>query len=499
LDLTREPLREGGGTMSQRIIVNYERPIGRLSPLIFGSNINNFGRCIYGGIFEENSSLSDKHGFRKDVLEAARQLKCSILRWPGGPFANSYHWEDGIGPRAKRPVRLDFSWNREETNAFGTDEYIEYCRMIGSEPYIIVNIGTSNLRECIDWLEYCNLDGNTSHAKLRSRNSIIKPYKVKYWGIGNEPFLDWQIGYRSSIEYAKVLKEYARVMKKCDPEIEIIGAGANNPEWDIEVIRHAGEFIDYISNHQFYGSDDYCETIGFTYRIEKNLRILNQLINIYQPVVPNRKKIKIAFDEWNIFYKTRHEDGAEESYALKDGLFAAGVFMVLYRMCNSVSISNICGLVNVIGMIHTERHGLFLTPIYKAAELFSNHRGSIVLETYVQSQTLCNGQDKKSSDNEDIPSLDAVTTLDDRQKKLFIAVANYYKDKNVNCSIHIDGPSLSSEGKYYELNGCDVDAENDSVNPENITIKQGTLGKISNCFDYEFPSHSCTIIEIGMS
>ena len=154
-----------------RIKVDVERIIGRINPNIYGHFIEHMGRCTYGGIYEESSPLSDKNGFRKDTLAAMQNIECPVLRWPGGNFASNYHWEDGIGPKDKRPVRFDLAWKAEETNRFGTDEFIAYCRAVRTEPYVCVNIGTGNLDEAIHWLEYCNRVGElrlSSRTKQRT-------------------------------------------------------------------------------------------------------------------------------------------------------------------------------------------------------------------------------------------------------------------------------------------------------------------------------------------
>jgi len=372
---------------SYKIKVDAERQIGKIDSNIYGHFIEHLGRCIYGGIYEEDSPLSEKRGFRKDVLQAVRNIKCPLLRWPGGNFASNYHWEDGIGPKDERPVRFDLAWNKEETNRFGTDEFIEYCRAVEVEPYICVNLGTGSLDEATHWLEYCNSKGNTYYAKLRAKNGHPEPYNVKYWGIGNENYGEWQVGYRSAKEYAKVLREYAKFMKVVDPSIKIIAVGAGDPEWDLEVIKTAGKYIDYISNHLYLGSDDYYDNVASVYWVEKKLKTLKSVIEIAQPLEEEKKRVKIAFDEWNIWYRSTPENNLEENYALKDGLFAAGVFIVLHRLSQSVTMANLAQLVNVLGAIHTEKHGLYLTSIYRAFELFVNHTGETVLDALVKSET----------------------------------------------------------------------------------------------------------------
>jgi len=483
--------------MSYKIKVDAERKIGQIHSNIYGHFIEHLGRCIYGGIYEEGSSLSDERGFRKDVLEAVKNIKCPLLRWPGGNFASNYHWEDGIGSKDKRPVRFDLAWAKEETNRFGTDEFIEYCREVGAEPYICVNIGTGSLDEAIHWLEYCNSSGNTYYAKLRRENGHPEPYRVKYWGVGNENYGEWQVGYRSAKEYAKVLREYAKFMKIVDPTIKIIAVGADNPDWDLEVIKTAGKYIDYISNHQYLGSDDYYETVASVYWLEKRLKILSQVIDIAQPLVKEEEKIKIALDEWNVWYRTYLESNLEENYALKDGLFAAGVFIVLHRLCRTVTMANLAQLVNVLGAIHTGKRGLYLTPIYRAFELFTNHSGDIALDTFVQSEHYDIegevGINRTKFKLHDIPYLDASATL--TEDKLYLAVVNYHKEKEIDCPIVLDGFSPSVEAKIYELNGPDVMATNYFENPERVKIKTAIIENAGPKFTYSFPPHSCTVVE----
>lgn len=487
---------------SYKIKVDAERVIGRINPNIYGHFIEHLGRCIYGGIYEENSSLSDKDGFRKDVLGVVRKIRCPVLRWPGGNFASNYHWEDGIGPKEKRPVRFDLAWGKEETNRFGTDEFIEYCQAAEAEPYICINLGTGSLDEAIHWLEYCNSSGNTYHVKLRAKNGHPEPYHVKYWGVGNENYGEWQVGYKSAKEYAKVLREYAHFMKVVDPSIKIIAVGADDPEWDLEVVKTAGKYIDYISNHQYLGSDNYYDTVASVYWVKRRLEVLKSVIETAQPLFREEERVKIAFDEWNIWYRSNQENGLEENYALKDGLFAAGVFITLHKLCRSVTMANLAQMVNVLGAIHTDKQSLYLTSIYRIFELFANHTGEIVLDALVNSETYnikgkgFFGQREFKLTN--VPYLDASVTLNRGKGKLYIAVVNYHKEKEIECPIFLEGLSPSTQAKVYELNGPDVMATNDFENPERVKIKNGIIKNAGLRFSYNFPPHSCTVIELNV-
>jgi len=164
--------------MNYKIEVDRERRIGKIHPNIYGHFIEHMSRCIYGGIYEERSNLSDENGFRKDIVTALNDIKPPIVRWPGGNFASAYHWKDGVGPKEKRIVKYDPVWRVEESNSFGTEEFIQFCRMIGAQPYICVNMGSGTIDEALEWVEYCNHRGNSRYAELREKYGSKEPYGV---------------------------------------------------------------------------------------------------------------------------------------------------------------------------------------------------------------------------------------------------------------------------------------------------------------------------------
>lgn len=481
------------------IRIDTDRQIGSVNRNIYGHFTEHLRRCIYGGIYEENSPLSDKDGFRKDVLDAVKKIKCPILRWPGGNFASNYHWEDGIGPKNSRPVRFDLAWAKEETNRFGTEEFIRYCRKTGAEPYVCINLGTGRLDEAVHWLEYCNSLGNTEYAKLREKMGHKEPYRIKYWGVGNEHYGDWQVGYRTATEYAKVLREYAQFMKKVDPEIKIVAVGADDPDWDLEVVRTAGEYIDCISNHQYLGSNDYYGTMGSVYWVEKRLRMLEGIVEAFQP---EDKDIKIAFDEWGLWY-SELQGKEKEKCTLKEALFVAGVFLVLHRMCNRVTLANKTQLVNVSGTIRTTKESILLTPVYHVFDLFVNHTGDTVLNPLIVSDTYSTDTIERISivpprqvSIKHVPYLDASATLSTNRKKLSIVALNYHQDQEIPCSIVIDGFRPKNEGKVFELNGSNAEDFNDFENPERVRIVSRATGDIGSKFIHNFAPHSVTVLEL---
>ncbi|MBO0833253.1 MAG: alpha-N-arabinofuranosidase, partial [Actinobacteria bacterium] len=200
-----------------RIAIDPRRVLGQVDRNVFGGFVEHLGRCIYGGLYEEGSPLSDDRGFRKDVMSLLRELRMGVLRWPGGNFVSNYHWQDGIGPKDARPPRPELAWGGTESNRFGTDEFLTYCAELGTEPYICLNMGTGTLDEALAWLEYCNGDRPTHWANMRRQNGKSEPYRVKYWGLGNEMYGEWQVGAMSADEYVREATRWARALKFLDP------------------------------------------------------------------------------------------------------------------------------------------------------------------------------------------------------------------------------------------------------------------------------------------
>src|SRR3989442_737010 len=238
-------------TLAAPVKINTERVAGDIDPKLYGNFIEHLGRCIDGGIFEEKSPLSDANGFRRDVLDAVKKLNVPILRWPGGNFSSNYHWRDGIGPRDQRPARLEMAWGTVESNRFGTHEFLNYAEAVKTEPYICANLGTGTWDEAQQWVEYVNYDGDTATTRLRKKNGREKPWKVSYWGLGNEMDGPWQMGHRSADDYGKFALEAAKLMHWTDRGIKLIAAGSSNfgPNadwigWNRTVLSYLKEHID---------------------------------------------------------------------------------------------------------------------------------------------------------------------------------------------------------------------------------------------------------------
>jgi alpha-L-arabinofuranosidase len=347
-----------------RIAVDPARQVGRLDRMVFGGFVEHLGRCVYGGLYEEGSPLSDDRGYRKDVLALLRELRMGILRWPGGNFVSNYHWKDGIGSKDARPRRPELAWGGEESNRFGTDEYLTYCAELGAEPYICLNMGTGTLAEALDWVEYCNGAGDTDWAVRRRENGHAEPYRVRHWGLGNEMYGDWQVGALTAEEYVREATRWARAIRMLDPNAKLVSCGMNGwNDWDRVVIDGMAGLVDYHSLHIYTGSEDYWTNVLAPHQAERAI----DCTRTYLRRTAYKRRLaappRIAYDEWNVWY--RQMTGAlEERYDFTDALAVATYLNIFIRNCDWVRIANLAQMVNAIAPIVTSPDVATVQPIW---------------------------------------------------------------------------------------------------------------------------------------
>lgn len=291
------------------------------------------GRCIYGGIYDPDNPLSDSNGFRNDVLDALRELDIPVIRYPGGNFCATYHWQDGIGPREKRPCRPELAWLGTETNQFGTDEFMAWLSALSErlpagrrvEPYICLNMGTGTLDEALAWVEYCNGTRDTYYANLRRAHGHAAPYCVKYWALGNEVWGPWQVGQMTAADYAKKAAQWAKALRLLDPTIVLVLCGQDGTaSWDHEVLQACVPVVDMHSIHVYTAAgSSHLQNVTAPLAAERAIRVaasLIELARIERGVAVSRPPTKICFDEWNVWDPERApgDRGAEEQYTLSD-------------------------------------------------------------------------------------------------------------------------------------------------------------------------------------
>ena len=481
--------------LKAKIKIDLERTTGEIDKLIYGNFTEHLGRCIYGGIYEPAAPEANADGFRKDVITATRNLGVTNVRWPGGNFVSGYHWEDGIGPKDKRPHRKDLAWGDVESNEVGTDEFLKFTKAVGAEPYFCVNMGTGSLDEARNWVEYCNAKQGLYYSDLRAKNGHPEPYHVKYWGLGNEMDGEWQIGHKNAEDYSKFALEAAKMMKWSDDSIKLIASGSSNyvrdwAEWDRTVLNSLHNYIDYISLHHYSGNrdNDHNKFMAVTTQVENAIRITEGIINEVRSKYKMKKPIYIAFDEYNVWYRAWNEQKLEEHYNMQDALVVALYLNVFVRNAHIVKMANMAQLVNVIAPIMITNGKLWMQPIYYPLQLFAQNCHGQSLETFVQ----CDRYD--AGDYKQVPYLDVTSVYNGKTQEIIINVVNRHKDKAIETSIVNQFGNVDSKATAAEVNSSGLqDENNDQVQKVRTAVKEITAG---DTFNYTFPAHSFTQIKI---
>ena len=491
------------------IKIDTGRVIGEVDPHLFGNFTEHLGRCIYGGIYDEGSPLADADGFRKDVIDAAKGLNVTLLRWPGGNFASGYHWEDGIGPKDKRPVRRDDAWGALESNRFGTDEFLRYCERVGAEPYICINAGLSTIDEARHWVEYCNEPAHTYYADQRRANGRDRPWNVKIWGLGNEIDGPWQLGHRNADDYGKFALEAAKAMRRADDSIKLIASGSSNFSpgadwigWNRTVLNYLKNEIDYISLHTYIGNreNNLERFLAAGSDIDRRIAIVDGLIKAAREEQTTHRPIYIAFDEWNVWYRTfgstefeTGRGGLEERYNAEDAL-AMGMFLNSFiRRADVVKIANLAQLVNVIAPIVTNKIGLFLQTTYWPLLEYGKQRGNESLDALVASPSY-DYQGRR------VGYLDVSATWDEKGRRAFINVLNRSSKMDIAARIDVAGGRVPAEIAVWEMNNPDLKAVNTFEDDKRVRPTTGTVAVTAtgNRFDYKFPAHSLTVLTLKL-
>lgn len=470
------------------------------SKMIFGQFIEHFHRQIYGGIYDPGSNLSDEQGFRKDVIQALRDLKVPVVRWPGGCFVSTYHWLKGVGKN--RIPFYDKSWHVEDPNTFGTDEYIAWCRKIGAEPFICTNAGTGTPEEMSDWLEYCNLNIG-EYGRMRIANGQEKSHNVKYWSIGNENYGAWELGAKTVDEWGYLVRESAKLMLGTDQSIKLFAAAMADKNWTVPLLERAGQYLSYVSIHGYWDfmveenkPSDYVTCMLKTTKPEEQIQ---QTIDILKKTGFD-KQIKIAFDEWNLRnwhhpghgkhlkgqnVEARDKNDINSVYTMADALFSACFLNSCLRNSNYVAMANMAPVVNTRGPLFVHPKGIVKRTTYHVMQMYANNLQPNVLQISVKSDLL-------SKDGLSVPVVDAIVTGSDDKKKLAIVLVNKDPEKEAECDLGMN--NINGLVNATILSGDSPDAYNDVDKPNRVMPKTTKVniksGKVS------VPAHSLVILDI---
>ncbi len=501
--------------LMDRITIDLDRRIGDIDRNLFGGFVEHLGRCVYGGIYEPKSPRSGPDGLRTDVLEAARRLRYSNIRYPGGNYVSAYRWRDGVGPVEERPGRYDPAWDSIEPNTFGTNEFVDFCRRLGAEPYLVANCGDGDMREARDWVEYCNGTASTALVKLREAHGYAEPHRVKYWGIGNEVDGAWQVGFKTPSEYARAYTEFAKVMRWADPSIKLLASAVSFWEGDpVErihlLLEQAPEYVDYLSVHWYVGNPggDVPAYLAVSEAIEDRLAVVEGLSRSLILRPKPRAPVPIAVDEWNAWYKATPDardpayNGLEEVYDLADALVVAMHFNAFFRHARTVRMANIAQLVNVIAPILTTTDDLLLQTTYYPFELYARTAGPIALEaawssdTYSASLIESNFVARESQMRySGVRKLDVSATLDESSRTVSVYVVNRDLDGPREVQVSIVPARPRADVGVHTISGSDPGVCNTFDDREQVTTMTRNQGfGPGPTFTTELPAHSISAL-----
>ena len=480
----------------------------KISRHIYGHFAEHLGRCIYGGFYvgEENEKIPHARGIRTDVVEALKKLNIPNLRWPGGCFADTYHWKDGVGPKDKRPTIVNRWWgNVTEDNSFGTHDFLTMCEMLGAEPYLSANVGSGTVQELIDWVQYVNFDGVSPMSALRIENGREKPWKVKYWGVGNEA---WGCGGNMTAEYyANIYRQYSTFMTGWSNTQDIFriasGAGSEDYHWTEVLMRdvphrmlegvalHHYAVIDWNNKGPATGFSEahYMGTMKKALLMDELIRRHSEIMDKYDP----EKKVALIVDEWGGWYDV--EKGTNPGFlyqqnTMRDAMLAATTLNIFHKYCDRVRMANLAQTVNVLqAVILTEEEKMLLTPTYHVMEMYKVHQDATLIPLELKCNEYMQGSDK-------LPAISASASRDE-SGAVHLSVANIHATEAQEVTIDIEGTDLQvKEGRILtskNLTDHNTFDKPDAVKPSKFNGARVTGGKVT----LKIPPFSVVVLTMG--
>ncbi len=458
---------------------------------LFSSFVEHLGRAVYDGIYCPEHPSANAAGFRQDLLELIRPLNIPLIRYPGGNFVSGYRWEDGVGPKEQRPVRLDRAWCTLETNQVGVQEFAGWCREIGADIMMAVNLGTRGVDDACNLLEYCNHPSGTLYSNLRISHGAVQPYNIKTWCLGNEMDGPWQVGHKTAEEYGRLAMETARAMRKIDDSIQLVASGSSYPEmptfpqWEATVLDHVYEDVDYLSIHQYLGdtTQDLKDFLAKSLTTESFIQNVLATCDYVRARKRSHKQMMLSFDEWNLWYHSVGSDEAyrkatpwqyapslvEDIYTMADAAVFGTMLITILRHADRIKIACLAQLVNVIAPIMTQPKGgqAWIQSIYWPFLHASLYGRGTVLHTAADSPRY----DSKTFT--DVPYLESVSIYNQEKGEVTIFAVNRSTDSELVLSTTLEGFSQVNLIEHITLNHPDLQIVNgpgaDNIRPRKVS------------------------------
>jgi len=490
-----------------KCIVDREYIIGDIDPRLSGSFIEHLGRAVYTGIYEPGHPLADEQGFRRDVLELVKQLGVSIVRYPGGNFVSGYNWTDGIGPKENRPRRLDYAWLSVETNEFGIDEFVDWCRKANAQVMAAVNLGTGTPQDAGYMIEYCNHPSGTYWSDLRRKNGHEQPHNIKVWCLGNEMDGPWQICSLTAEDYGKKARETAKIMKWVDPTIELVACGSSTtwlptyPEWDRIVLEHVYDDVDYISLHRYYENEgDINDFLASFVNMDDFIHTVASTADYVKAKKRSKKTLKLSFDEWNVWYQKQQTRFPwevappilEDVYSFLDSLVVGGMLCTLLNNADRVKMACQAQLVNVIAPIYTQKGGKAIKQaIYYPFQHFSLYGKGKALKTLMTCPSF------ESNLYGQAPILQSAAAYHEESGNLALFVLNCDQADSVELKVDLRSFEKVRAVERIIMEGPDLNAKNTSEDPERVRPRSESLSITEGVFTVVLPKLSWNVFRFS--
>ncbi len=502
---------------SAKLVLDSAFALAPVPRRLFGSFVEHMGRCVYTGIYEPGHPTADAAGLRSDVLDLVREVGPTVVRYPGGNFVSNYRWEDGVGPKAERPRRLDLAWHSIETNQFGLHEFMDWAGKVGTEPMMAVNLGTRGLQDACDLLEYTNHPGGTYWSDRRIADGAANPFGVKLWCLGNEMDGPWQVGHKTAAEYGRLANETAKAMRLIDSEIELVACGSSNSAmptfgaWETEVLEHSYDAVDYISLHAYYEerADDPLTFLAQAVNMDHFIEDVISTADAVRAKGRHRKRINLSFDEWNVWYTEQfHGDGPqpkdrpwvehprliEDEYSVTDAVVVGTFLNSLLRHGDRVTVACQAQLVNVIGLLRSEPGGdaWKQTIAYPFEQMRRLATGQILRVTTT-------GDRYDSAGYTDVPIVDATATYDAETGRSAVFVANRSLDETAGLEVDLRGIGGSALLAATTLHAGDGQDRHTTNRDDHTAVVPGALKNArlaDGTLSAQLPPLSWTVFEL---
>lgn len=499
---------------------NYRSDLDRR---LLGAFLEHLGRAVYTGVYEPGSPLADERGFRRDVIAEVKGLGVPIMRYPGGNFVSGYHWQDGVGPKNQRPTVLERAWNSLETNQFGTNEFMEWCKLVGTEPLLGFNLGTGSAEEAIAYVEYCNVARGTKWSELRRQHGYEQPHAVKYWCLGNEMDGPWQMGRLTAPEYGRKARDTARQIRVIAPNTQLIACGSSNTilptylEWDRQVLEECYDQVDGISLHNYYGntapltgnsSERY---LAMNLDMERQIHEIAAVCDYVQGLQRSPKRLWLSFDEWNVWYRARGGRFAngqgtfapkllEEVYNLEDALLVGGFVNTLLRQSARVRVGCLAQIVNVIAPLVTNETSVLRQSIYYPYAWALKYAQGRVLDLEVETESYpikAEGLRADFARDDQIPFVDVVATCDAANHRASLFLLNRDLDAERELVLDWRDPRPARIVEAHTLTGSDLKAANTFEQPNLVSPQPLDVPAVGAKMTLKLPPRSYSVVHFA--